>query len=126
MTRASWWLMVLATVLAGCGGAVAPAESSLSGRELAVANNCVSCHTVSGARSVGPTWHSLAGSEVELEGGLVVVADATYLAASIKNPQAELVAGFTVVPMPTLDLTDDEIAALVEYIQSFGRGSSLG
>ena len=124
MTKPSWWLIVFATVLAGCGGAVAPAGNSPRGRELAVEKNCASCHTTSGARSVGPTWDSLAGSEVELESGRVVVADAAYLAASIRNPQAELVAGFNVVSMPTLDLTDDEVAALVEYIQSLGRGSS--
>ena len=125
MTRASWWLIVLATVLAGCTSAVAPAGNSLTGPNLAVARNCASCHTTTGARSVGPTWHLLAGSEVELESGRVVVADAAYLAESIKNPQAELVAGFTVAQMPTLDLTDDEVAALVEYIQSLGQGSSL-
>ena len=120
MTKPSWWLIVLATILAGCAGAVAPAGNSSSGRELAVAKNCASCHTTTGARSVGPTWDSLAGSDVELESGRVVVADSAYLAASIKNPQAELVAGFDVVSMPTLDLTDDEVAALVEYIQSLG------
>jgi mono/diheme cytochrome c family protein len=78
MTTAGRWLIVLASVVTASGGAAAPTGESPSGRELAVARNCASCHTVS------------------------------------------------VVSMPTLDLTDDEITALVEYIQSLGRGSGLG
>lgn len=113
-------------LMTACSAGGSTAEEVLSGSDLATTKNCVSCHTVSGARSVGPTWRSVAGSEVALEDGRVVMADDEYLIRSIRQPQADIVAGFTTVTMPTIDLTDQEIEALVDHIRSLGRGGELG
>lgn len=115
------WCLLL---LSGCAAST-PSEE-LSGPDLAVAKNCVSCHTVSGAPSVGPTWRSLAGTEVTLEDGREVLADADYLATSMLRPQDDIVEGFTTVAMPTIELTDAEVAILVAYIESLRATGALG
>lgn len=87
------------------------------GRAVAEANGCRACHSVDGARSMGPTWQGLAGSEVELEGGGTVVADAAYLEQAIRDPRSQVRAGFdNLMPDAYGDLTDDEVADLVAYL----------
>jgi len=92
------------------------------GEAVAVAAGCVSCHTADGAESVGPTWLGLAGIERELEGGASATVDSAYLTKSIVDPAAQLAAGYDDLMPKTYadDLTDEEIADLVEYIESLG------
>lgn len=78
---------------------------------------CTSCHGKSSIRGLGPTWIGLAGSTVKLEDGSTLVADSAYLEESIRAPAAKKVAGYTLaMPQPTL--SDDEITAIVAYIES--------
>lgn len=128
MSRAAATLsVVFAVLLSACGANVAgDGASGLDGANVAQARNCVACHTTSGARSVGPSWRMLAGREVALERGAVVVADDEYLRRSIRDPQADIVAGFTAVQMPVIDLTDEEVDALVSYLRSLGARNALG
>lgn len=93
------------------------------GRDAAVRHACLSCHTVDGQPHIGPTWSRLYGSNVSLEGGGTVVADAAYLTESIMDPAARIVAGYRPV-MPTYlgSLDSAETAAIVEYIRSLERG----
>lgn len=79
---------------------------------------CASCHSVSGARSEGPTWKGLAGSEVLLQDGTTVVADETYIRRAIEDPAAQVPQGFN--PMPEQQLSPDQVDQLVQYIQSLG------
>ena len=60
----------------------------------------------------------LAGSEVELTGGVTLTADDEYLTESIKDPQAKIVAGFESQQMPQYGFTDEQIADLVAYIKT--------
>lgn len=103
---------LVAVVVLRSGGeeAVAPSEEAL-------ALGCSSCHTTSGQRSEGPTWKGLAGSTRPLADGSSVVADEAYLRRAITDPQAEIVAGFD-AGMPTVEVTDEELDALVEFIVS--------
>ena len=55
------------------------------------------------------------GSEVELDDGSVVVADRGYLAESIADPQAAIVAGYR-IQMPDNNLSPDEIESVIDYI----------
>lgn len=116
-------LSVVATVaLAGCGDDGGGSEVTLSaagkrGQAVAEANGCVSCHTIDGARSMGPTWQGLAGSKVQLEGGYTVVADDAYLTRAIRDPRVQVRAGFeNLMPVAYGKLTDAEVADLVAYI----------
>ncbi|MEA2001893.1 MAG: cytochrome c [Actinomycetota bacterium] len=107
-------------LLAACGGDSGPdgdlSDAALEGRKVAAASGCTACHGDNGEGRVGPAWVGLAGSVVDLEGGSAVTADTAYLSRSITDPQAEIVAGVTVA-MPTNDLSGDEVAALVAYIE---------
>ncbi len=111
--------------LAACGGDDEYAvpemktEAAEAGQALARERGCLSCHTESGRRSTGPTWKDLAGNEVELASGQTVTADDDYLARSITDPKAEVVAGFApIMPTAYTDLTDDELADLVAYLRA--------
>lgn len=109
----------------GCGGddgsAPQPELSAAgeAGREVAQRNGCMSCHSVDGRDGVGPTWAGLAGSEVELEDGSVVLADEQYLTTAIVDPNAQIVKGYRGI-MPERRLDPDDVAAIVTYLQELG------
>jgi cytochrome c oxidase subunit 2 len=88
------------------------------GQALVTANGCAACHSIDGSTNIGPTWFGLAGSEVELAGGVTVTADDEFLAESIKAPQAQIVAGFEGQQMPTYGFSDEQIADIIAYIKT--------
>lgn len=104
----------------GRGGGAGIGGSVEAGRRLATERNCVSCHSADGSDGVGPSWRGVYGTSGQLIDGRTVTADRAYLVRSIRQPQAEVVAGFDVVEMPTFELTPDEIDDLVAYIESLG------
>jgi cytochrome c oxidase subunit 2 len=80
------------------------------GQSLAGTNGCSVCHSTNGVDGTGPTWKGLGEKR-----------DEAYLRQSIVDPNADIVAGFSPDIMPqTLGdtLTDDDISALIAYIQS--------
>lgn len=89
------------------------------GRALADSKGCVACHTIDGSARVGPTWKGLYGKTETMTDGSTALVDEAYLRSFIRNPQARSVKGFPPV-MPRLELSDDELSALVAYIQSLG------
>jgi cytochrome c oxidase subunit 2 len=90
------------------------------GAKLAKEKGCLGCHSLDGTRSVGPTFKGLYNSRViVLQNGkrLTVTADEAYLRESINQPAAKIVEGFQPF-MPTFPgLTDEEVKALVEFIE---------
>ena len=92
------------------------------GRELASSKGCSGCHGSDFSGSTGPTWIGLAGSEVELNDGSFVLADDLYLARAIGDPSAERRADYS-LQMPKNNLSDSEVADVVEYIKSLGLTS---
>jgi cytochrome c oxidase subunit 2 len=89
-----------------------------AGQLLVAANGCGACHSINGAPGIAPTWLGLAGSEVELTDGSVVIADDAYIHESIKAPQAKIVKGFENQLMPTYGFPDDQIDDIVAYIKT--------
>ncbi|MFO0680617.1 MAG: cytochrome c oxidase subunit II [Sandaracinus sp.] len=81
---------------------------------------CTTCHSAAqgGPNAPGPNLWGIAGTQVELEGGTSVLADADYLEQSIRQPQAQIVHGFTGVQMSHFSLGAAQIDSLVAYIQS--------
>jgi cytochrome c oxidase subunit 2 len=67
---------------------------------------------------VGPTWQGLYGKTELLEGSQTVVVSEEYLSQSIANPNAKVVEGFLTNIMPVIDLTEEEINAIIAYIKS--------
>jgi cytochrome c oxidase subunit 2 len=90
------------------------------GALLVKANGCLGCHSIDGAKLVGPTWLGLFGSEVELSDGTTVPADEAYLKESILNPQGAIVAGYENQLMPNVytSLTEEDLANIIAYIAS--------
>lgn len=103
-------------------GTTAPASSRAAliaaGRGLYASSGCAGCHSLDGSSSVGPTFKGLAGRQVTLAGGETVTADDAYLATSMQRPDAQLVEGHSAGAMPDLGLSDDDVAALVAFINT--------
>jgi cytochrome c oxidase subunit 2 len=96
-----------------------PAASE--GRSVARSKGCAACHGADGAGGVGPPFVGLFGSEVVVQGqDEPVIADREYLVRSIVEPNAQLVEGYN-LPMPRTELTDDEIDAVIAYIEALAE-----
>ncbi len=117
LLRPALLLAALAVGVGACGGSSSDlSELAQRGKETSNNNGCASCHGANGQGGVGPTWIDLAGSEVELADGSTVVADEAYLLRSILEPDAEIVAGYT-LKMPVNGLSEAEAADVVSYIE---------
>ena len=89
------------------------------GQTLYQESGCKACHSLDGAKGVGPTWKGVFGSSVPLADGTSVTADEAYLTESIKLPGAKTVNGFSANAMPSFSyLTDGQVADLVEFIKT--------
>lgn len=93
------------------------------GKEVYNAQGCSGCHTTDGTRSTGPTLKGLWGSQVALETGETVTADADFIRESILKPNATVVKGFpAIMPDRYTDLPKKDLQALIAYIRSLGNG----
>jgi cytochrome c oxidase subunit 2 len=81
---------------------------------------CLGCHSLDGTPKVGPTFKGIWGRPVTvLTGGRerTITVDEEYLRRSILEPNADVVKGFPPI-MPTFPgMTDEEVAAMVEFIK---------
>jgi cytochrome c oxidase subunit 2 len=123
LLRAGARSCLLAAAVAACVGDSAPdvelSPVAARGRDVVADRGCRSCHSTSGRDGAGPTWKDLAGQEVELGDDSTVVADADYLRRSILDPGAEVVSGYG-GSMPTYDLSDEDLDAVVAYLEALG------
>ena len=80
---------------------------------------CISCHSLDGSITFGPSFLGLAGSTRSFTDGTSAVADDNYLRMSIVNPTQEIVEGFlpTMPPQYATILSTEQIDALVEFIK---------
>ncbi len=89
------------------------------GQALYVESGCKACHSVDGSKGVGPTWKALYMSSVPLADGTSVTADEAFLAESILNPSAKVVAGYNANAMPSFSyLKEGQVNDIIEYIKS--------
>jgi cytochrome c oxidase subunit 2 len=99
------------------GSTPAGAGDPVNGEQLSRSSGCAGCHGQDFGGGAGPSWIGLAGSDVELADGTVVVADTAYLTRAIADPSAELVADYN-LKMPANGLSDAEIADIVAFIET--------
>jgi cytochrome c oxidase subunit 2 len=85
--------------------------------KLLEAKDCMTCHSIDGSEGIGPTLKGIYGRKTKLTNGSTIVADDVYLREAIINPGAKVVAGFDDV-MPKPELTEEEVNALVEYLEN--------
>jgi len=92
-----------------------------AGKELLEKHGCLGCHSLDGTPKAGPTFKGIRGRPVIVVTGgkeRTVTVDEAYLRRSILEPNADVVKGFPPV-MPTFpELKDEEIEALVEFIDN--------
>lgn len=88
------------------------------GQRLTVQYGCIGCHSLDGSKLVGPTWQGLFGSERQFADGTSAIADEAYIAQSILEPNAKVVAGFQPGLMPAYTFTDEEIANIIAYLKT--------
>lgn len=101
-------------------GGSGTAPTAAAGERLFQEQGCVACH--SGAQGApGPALAGLFGRQVQLASGQTVMADENYIQESILNPSAKVVQGYQPI-MPAYEgrLTDEQVFALVTYIESLG------
>lgn len=98
-------------------GTTAAGGDPAGGEQLSRSSGCAGCHGQDFGGGAGPSWIGLAGSDVELADGTVVVADTAYLTRAIADPSADLVAGYN-LKMPANRLSDVEIADIVAFIRT--------
>ncbi len=81
---------------------------------------CLACHTLDGTASVGPTFKGLYSSTrtVMRDGARRdIVADEEYLRRAITEPHVEQVVDYPPSMPPPVNLTDEEVESIVEYIK---------
>ena len=86
---------------------------------------CSGCH-VGGARVRAPNLAGIYGRPQPLSDGSFAIADANYLHDSIVMPSKQIVASYdNVMPSYQGIASEDQIVALIAYIEQQGRGRSM-
>ncbi|MFC1529770.1 cytochrome c oxidase subunit II [Gemmatimonadota bacterium] len=86
-------------------------------------NSCLNCHSLDGTRDTGPSFLGLYGStQVVIQGSqeVTVTVDETFLRRSIVHPEAERAKGFRTNMPPPVDITEEEIDEIIEYLKTLG------
>ncbi|OIO65854.1 MAG: cytochrome c oxidase subunit II [Candidatus Marinimicrobia bacterium CG1_02_48_14] len=92
------------------------------GKKVYTGKACMTCHTIDGTPSVGPTFKNVFGHTVELSDGTTITIDENYIRESVLKPQAKVVKGFAPV-MPTFQglLSNREIDGIIAYIKTLSE-----
>jgi cytochrome c oxidase subunit II len=93
------------------------------GHKVLEKNGCIACHSIDGAKLVGPTFKGLYGSTVEVttDGALhKITVDTTYVKISIIEPNKDVVAGYPQAVMKSYKgiITDKDIQLINEYLKN--------
>ena len=100
-----------------------PETNESLGLKLLQSNACTGCHTLDGTPLVGPSFKGLYGSKrLVIEDGQekIVIADSTYIKASILEPDKQVVKGFKSGMMRAYSkvIKDDEIKSIIVYFEN--------
>lgn len=89
------------------------------GRRIYEKRGCNACHSLDGSPKVGPSWKGLWNKQETTDKGSVTVDD-NYIKESIEDPNAQIVAGYEGVKMPSYkgQLDDKQITALIEFMKT--------
>jgi cytochrome c oxidase subunit 2 len=96
------------------------AKSPPSGFQLYQVKGCVACHSTDGSPRVGPTFKGLFGKKEEvISGGKreTVAVDEGFIRKFITEPNGVHIEGYPPI-MPKINMTNEELTALVDYIKS--------
>ena len=87
------------------------------------ANACITCHSLDGAKIVGPTFKDLYGSKrtvITAEGEKEVIVDGEYIKRSVTDPNIELVKGYNKGLMQNYStvIKPEDLDKIVDYFKS--------
>lgn len=123
-TGATVVAIALGVVLAGCGSDDAPKPAdpqAAAGFEL-VQRNCAGCHSLDGSKRAGPSFKGIYNSQVQLSDGRTVTADDAYLDRAIRDPDAEIVDGYSKGIMTAAvkkgEFTEEQTQQIVAYLKT--------
>ncbi len=87
------------------------------GETLFAARGCTGCHSIVGARNVGPPLNGLMGTERFLVDGSTQTVDLAYLRSALVSPSSAVPVGYE-DEMPSYGslLDDDEMDAVIAYL----------
>ena len=94
-----------------------PPEQIDAASKLLEAKDCMTCHSIDGSESIGPTLKGIWGRKTKLQGGATIRADEDYLRESIVKPDARITDGFDDL-MPKAELTDEEVQQILDYLKT--------
>lgn len=121
-------MLALALLLAARSEASAAGDAAKGG-VLLTKKGCTSCHSLDGSPQSGPTFLGLYGAKrtvITAGEPREVVADDAYLARALREPDADVVTGFTAGRMPRFALGDDDAASIARAIEALGPASTSG
>ena len=79
---------------------------------------CVACHTLTGLRTVGPSFKGLWGKEEEMDDGRKIVVNEDYIKTSILEPNKDVVKSYTKGLMPAQKLSETEIQSFILFLKT--------
>ncbi|MDX9727758.1 MAG: cytochrome c oxidase subunit II [Bacteroidales bacterium] len=96
------------------------------GLKLLRGTGCLACHSLDGAKLVGPSFAGLYGSQRTVNEGntpKTVTADEAYITSSVYDPNLQIVEGFARNLMQSYRelLTEEQIAIMTEYLKTIGK-----
>ncbi|HKJ40826.1 MAG TPA: cytochrome c oxidase subunit II [Sunxiuqinia sp.] len=108
------------TKKAASAAVVSPAQE---GHRIMKNVGCFACHTIDGARLVGPSFKGIYGHDVTVKTGgetRTIKVDDEYIKRSIYEPSADVVDGFPKGLMVSYQsqLSDEDVGKIIEYLKS--------
>lgn len=111
----------LETVIEFFEGGMVMEKKGAKGAKIAENEGCLGCHSTDGSEIVGPSFKNMIDRKLTAEhmGKKVeVTADIRYIIDSIKNPDDYVVDGYDGGMMPSYDLSDEDMKALIEFFST--------
>lgn len=99
------------------------------GLKLLRGTGCLACHSLDGAKLVGPSFAGLYGSQRTVNEGntqKTVTADEAYITSSIYDPNLQIAEGFARNLMQSYRelLTEEQIAIITDYLKTIGNDAN--
>ena len=108
-------VLTLSILIGACGSELS--EEAEIGRALVADHGCVACHGETDG--IGPAWGAVWGTDRELADGSTVVFYADYVRTSLLDPKGQVLKGFDPV-MPAFSLSEDQLSAIIKYLEETG------
>ncbi|NPV07595.1 MAG: hypothetical protein HPY83_06485 [Anaerolineae bacterium] len=89
--------------------------------------DCLRCHSLDGADSLGPTFVDLYGRRRSLEDGRTVRVLGSYLRTAILDHDAQIAEGYPAGLVPSYEgvLNEAQVSAIITFLREFAEGAAI-